>query len=226
MHFRPNQSDKCAPIKKDWGSLCLPSWPLLSRTFFVCSRARRTGGWGMTTPSHFMIPIASLRSKAPSSLHGTGTDVTSYLWFGCEFITRVNNSRSCREWQTGPQESLIVRLPPFVLCIPPLGIRSEVGRMPYSPLKAAGTRIDPPMSVEGAIGLPLIATNTESPPELPPAPRFLLYGFVVRPQRLLTVSKAIPDWGIVVLQKKIAPALRRVSIRVESCLAMLSFLAT
>ena len=50
------------------------------------------------------------------------------------------------------------------------------------------------------------ATAAALPPELPPALRSLLNGFSVRPQRLLAVSKAIPDWGIVVFAKMIAPA--------------------
>lgn len=68
-----------------------------------------------------------------------------------------------REWHTGPQDSLIARFPVLVFCMPPLGIRSDVGRMPYSPLKAAGTRIDPPISVEGAMGLPLNAIRAAYP---------------------------------------------------------------
>lgn len=88
--------------------------------------------------------------------------------------------------------------------------------MAYSPLKAAGTRMDPPMSVEGVIGQPLIATKAASPPELPPELRSMLKGLRVRPQRLLAVSSAIPVWGMVVLQKNTAPAARNVATRAES----------
>ncbi len=41
-------------------------------------------------------------------------------------------------WQQGPHETLIETLPGKVVRMPPLGILSELGRMEYSPLKAAG----------------------------------------------------------------------------------------
>ena len=62
----------------------------------------------------------------------------------------------------------------------------------------------PPISVEGQNGAPRMATRLPSPPEEPPAEKFVLNGFNVRPQRLLQVSRNMPVWGMVVLTKNTA----------------------
>jgi hypothetical protein len=46
--------------------------------------------------------------------------------------------------------------------------RNMVGLNPTMPQKAAGIRIDPPISVAKAIGTHFIATSAASPPEDPP----------------------------------------------------------
>ena len=71
--------------------------------------------------------------------------------------------------------------------------------MAKRPLKEAGARILPPISDDGPIGEPCMAMRAPSPPEEPPAPKVVLNGLSVRPQRLLVVSKAMPACGMVVL---------------------------
>jgi hypothetical protein len=145
-----------------------------------------------------------------------GTAFVSYLLLSLDTKSRVNRRASSMEWHTGPAESLMETCPVIEPSHKFLGTRIAVGLIPYRPLKAAGARIDPPTSVDGAIGQPFMATKAPSPPELPPAPRFRLYGLRVRPQRLLTVSKTIPVWGMAVLQKKTAPASRMIRTTSES----------
>ena len=52
---------------------------------------------------------------------------------------------------------------------------------PNTPLKKAGRRIEPPMSVPSPIGEPPDPTAAPSPPEDPPATRDGSYALLVRP---------------------------------------------
>ena len=56
-----------------------------------------------------------------------------------------------------------------------------VGLSPVSPQKAAGCRIDPPVSVPVAIGAKPAATAAADPPEDPPGTRSKFQGFKVGP---------------------------------------------
>ena len=66
----------------------------------------------------------------------------------------------------------------------------EDGLMLYSPLKAAGIRMEPPLSVPIPRREPRQARSAPSPPDEPPATIRLLCGFSVRPKSWETVSKA------------------------------------
>ena len=53
--------------------------------------------------------------------------------------------------------------------------------MPVTPEKAAGSRIDPPVSVPVAAGVRRAATAAAEPPELPPGTAVLSQGFNTLP---------------------------------------------
>lgn len=67
-------------------------------------------------------------------------------------------------------------------------MRSVVGLNPYTPQQRDGMRIDPAMSVPTPRIEPRKATSAPSPPLDPPAVRFVLCGFRVRPKILLSES--------------------------------------
>jgi len=67
-------------------------------------------------------------------------------------------------------------------------------------------RIEPAMSVAQPIGAPLSASRAPSPPEAPPADRFLLNGLIVDPTILFVVSPMTMDVGTFVFTKSTAPA--------------------
>ena len=68
-------------------------------------------------------------------------------------------------------------------------LRPAVGRNPYVPQKAAGARMEPPMSVPMPSGEHLKPVEAPSPPEEPPGLRVRLCGFRVVPVRLLEQSR-------------------------------------
>ncbi len=55
--------------------------------------------------------------------------------------------------------------------MPLLGTRWALHLWPNTPLKNAGRRIEPPMSLPRPTGAPPLPTTAPSPPELPPAVR-------------------------------------------------------
>ena len=60
-----------------------------------------------------------------------------------------------------------------------------LGLCPTTPLKKAGSRIDPPMSPPRPMGEPPAPMIAPSPPEEPPGEWRVEYAFVVRPYTLL-----------------------------------------
>lgn len=177
----------------------IPSWPACFSFSAVSSNALRIGGCGSTTPSVIKSPMESFfPSILTSPLHGANAAVGSnptVSWFR---MTLVNIFRSGIEWQFGPQDTLMDRFPGAAVVMPYFGTRSAEGLMPYKPLKAAGARMLPPMSEEGATGPPCMASKAPSPPEEPPEPKSVFRGLRVRPKRFDHVSRSMPVCGIVV----------------------------
>ena len=62
---------------------------------------------------------------------------------------------------------------------PEAGNLYEVGLKPYTPLQAAGERMEPPLSVPMPRQEPRIPSKAPSPPELPPLVNVVLNGFTV-----------------------------------------------
>ena len=120
----------------------------------------------MQTPSNSNIPTVSLVGDWTSH-QGTGTKLASYSASVWPLMTFVNNFKSAMLWHAGPHETLIETWPGAVVRMPPFGILSELGRMEYRPLKAAGALIEPPISDNGPIGLPFSAINAPSPQYMP-----------------------------------------------------------
>lgn len=98
--------------------------------------------------------------------------------------------------QMGLKEVELFMLPLYVP-------RFDVGFIPYTPLNAAGARIEPPISVPIPTGEPRHATRAPSPPEDPPGVSRVLCGFRVRPQRFETDSMAFPNECQSVLRNRI-----------------------
>ena len=108
------------------------------------------------------------------------------------------------------QERTICSEPGIGANKPPKGSRKVVGLIPYRPgslldgfwrttgrgkipLLAAGERIDPPISVPIPKHDPLNPSKAPSPPELPPAVKVVLNGFVVTlAQRLISTTLPLP----------------------------------
>lgn len=106
----------------------------------------------------------------------------------------------------GPTTDKIVFWPSMEFAAPSYGILPADGQRPKLSLKAAGTRILPPISVPNLAGEPRSAISAPSPPELPPLERCRFLGFHVYPIILLAVSPAIRVMGTLVLQNTTAPA--------------------
>lgn len=79
--------------------------------------------------------------------------------------------------------------------------------MPKIPQSYDGILILPPTSEPTPINEHLELIIDPYPPELPPTFLFLFQGFNVFPHKLLFVSAAIPNCGIVVLMNGIMPEL-------------------
>src|SRR5262245_45876979 len=97
------------------------------------------------------------------------------------------------------------------------GMRPGVVRKPTTPLKAAGTRSDPPRSEPCAIDPMPVATATAAPPLEPPHVSAEFHGFRVAPNTTLNVFPPAPNSGELVLPTTMAPAaLRRCTKRSSS----------
>lgn len=83
-----------------------------------------------------------------------------------------------------------------------------VGLIPASPQKAAGIRIEPPVSVAVAIGAIPAATAAPEPPLEPPGDQSGAQGLRVTPNRRFPVKPSQANSGVFVLPTGIAPAAR------------------
>lgn len=81
----------------------------------------------------------------------------------------------------GPITPLIDSWPGDPAGQPLKGFRRAVGRKPYVPQKAAGARMEPPISDPIPKGAHLKPVDAPSPPDEPPGVSLLLYGFNVVP---------------------------------------------
>lgn len=88
-------------------------------------------------------------------------------------------------------------------------ILPAVGFRPQIPHILAGILILPPMSVPIPSIDPPAAIRAPSPPDDPPGPRFVSWGFKVRPYIGFEHSNVIMVWGTLVRTKGTAPCLLR-----------------
>src|SRR4051812_14290530 len=76
------------------------------------------------------------------------------------------------------------------------------------PEKAAGCRIEPPVSVPVATGAMRAATAAAEPPEDPPGTALLRHGFLTGPKWDDSLDEPIANSSMFVLPSRTAPALR------------------
>src|SRR6476646_10612255 len=93
--------------------------------------------------------------------------------------------------------------------------------MPTMPVKAAGCRIEPPVSVPVAPRQRLAATAAAEPPDEPPgtsgvfAP-LLRHGDVTAPRNEVSFDEPIANSSLLVLPSSTAPSRQRLALTVES----------
>src|ERR1700712_4127380 len=94
--------------------------------------------------------------------------------------------------------------------------------MPEMPVKAAGWRIEPPVSVPVAAGHSRAAIAEEEPPEEPPGasgalpPSLRRHGEMTLPNALVSFDEPIANWSMLSLPSMPAPAFHRLSDTVDS----------
>ena len=86
-------------------------------------------------------------------------------------MARSTGIRSPARRASGPIESRRSASPAALGNWPVLGTRPGVGLWAKIPLKKAGSRIEPPMSLPRPIGEPPLPIAAPSPPDEPPATR-------------------------------------------------------
>ena len=77
--------------------------------------------------------------------------------------------------------------------------------MPTTPQRAAGWRIEPPVSVPSASGVNPAATAADEPPEEPPGTRSGAHGLCVTPKAEFSVEEPIANSSMLVLPRAISP---------------------
>jgi hypothetical protein len=93
---------------------------------------------------------------------------------------------------------------------------------PATPLHAAGMRVEPPPSVATASGPRPAATQTAAPPLDPPLVCAALQALQVRPKSGASVRHLVPNSGVVVLPRRMAPLWRSRAIATASSSGTLS----
>src|SRR5271169_281991 len=88
--------------------------------------------------------------------------------------------------------------------------------MPTTPQRAAGWRIDPPVSEPSASGAKPAATAAADPPLDPPGTRLASWGLCVGPEHEFSVELPMANSSMFVLPSTTAPAPRRRSTTVAS----------
>src|SRR4029077_11810030 len=105
-------------------------------------------------------------------------------------------------------------------------MRPSETRRPTTPLKRAGMRTEPPISLPWAIGPIPVAMAAPAPPLDPPADSVGARGFKVRPCNALSAKMRIEKAGVFVRPMITAPARLRLATTGLSAVAMLSRKAT
>src|SRR2546423_9563281 len=100
--------------------------------------------------------------------------------------------------------------------IPERDTRPYVGRNPTTPHRAAGWRIDPPVSVPSASGANPAATAAALPPDEPPGTRVVSQGLAVGQNPEFSVDLPMANSSRFVLPITTAPAARSRATTVES----------
>lgn len=180
-------------------------------------RPRIMGGWGPTTPSFHKTPSfsgnpesfeGSARERYSSTISwrkDIGTTAGSLSQGLVDRMERRISSSPPREVLRKPTVERYVFWPGLVFAICRYETLSGVGLREKIPLKAAGIRTEPPISVPTPSVLPRSACRAPSPPDEPPHERFWLLGFSVCPMMLFFVSPKRRVWGKLVLQYSTAP---------------------
>src|SRR6201996_684536 len=94
--------------------------------------------------------------------------------------------------------------------------------MPEMPVKAAGWRIEPPVSVPVAPGAIRADTAAEEPPEEPPGasaalpPSLRFQGLITLPNALVSLDEPIANWSMLSLPSIPAPASNNLPETVDS----------
>ena len=88
--------------------------------------------------------------------------------------------------------------------------------MPTTPHRAAGWRIEPPVSEPSASGTKPAATAAAEPPLEPPGTRLVSWGLRVGPKAEFSVEEPMANSSRLVLPTTTAPAARRRSTTVAS----------
>ena len=93
--------------------------------------------------------------------------------------------------------------------------------MPTVPVKDAGWRIDPPVSVAVAPSARCEATAVEEPPEDPPGTRSAslsdaFQGLIQGPKRLVSLDEPIANSSLLSLPSITAPSAQRLAVTVDS----------
>src|SRR5690606_27831763 len=78
--------------------------------------------------------------------------------------------------------------------------------MPTVPVKAAGWRMEPPVSVPVPAGTSLAATAAAEPPDEPPGERSRFQGFATGPNQLVSLDEPMANSSMLVLPSVTAPA--------------------
>jgi hypothetical protein len=122
-------------------------------------------------------------------------------------MTFCNRIISAASRASGPGDAWTTR---------PLGpgdaIRPCAGFDPYSPHRALGIRIEPPMSEPIASVATPAANAAAEPPDDPPGVHSKFHGLRVTPQRILQVTPIKNSSGAVVCACRTAPAASSLSI--------------
>src|SRR3989344_1852406 len=91
-----------------------------------------------------------------------------------------------------------------------------VGFKPTTPQKAAGWRIEPPVSDPRAAIAICAATAAAEPPDEPPGTRLVSWGFFVGPKAEFSVEPPMANSSMLVRPKSTAPASFNLRITVAS----------
>ena len=142
--------------------------------------ARVIGGCGRAMPSSQSIPtVNSLVGVV--CFQGSGTTADSSCHGSPSMMAFMTRSRSRRELAKGPSVHRVLSCPGPASPTAFQGVRNVVGRIPNVPQKAAGRRMEPPISLPIPMGAHRNPIDAPSPPEEPPGERRMLWGLRVRP---------------------------------------------